>query len=43
VGGDTVQWQSWVYDNFVDKGEFEILMSKLEPLGVVRSAALVSN
>lgn len=40
VEGATPSWQSWVYDNFADKGEFDRLMAKLEPLGVVKSANL---
>jgi hypothetical protein len=42
-GSDSTGWQSWVYDNFTDKGDFDHLMSMLEPLGVVRSTALANN
>jgi adenylate cyclase len=43
TGSDSSGWQSWVYDNFTDKGDFDHLMSMLEPLGVVRSTALANN
>jgi len=43
ASSDNARWQSWVYDNFTDKSEFDHLMSKLEPLGVVRSAAPANN
>jgi hypothetical protein len=43
TGSDSTRWQSWVYDNFTDKGDFDHLMSMLEPLGVVRSTTLANN
>jgi len=43
ASSDNARWQSWVYDNFTDKSEFDHLMSKLEPLGVVRSTTLANN
>lgn len=36
-------WQSWVYNNFADKREFDRLMSKLEPLGMEVSPNLGIN
>jgi adenylate cyclase len=43
AGSDSTHWQSWVYDNFADKSEFDHLMSMLEPLGVVRSTTLAND